>query len=387
MAAALIALLVPDPPGGRATVRDRVADAVAVTVALGYGLTMLRIGDATAAGAAIPWPVDVLLGVLCAVPLATRRRRSLAVLLALLPFGAVSVTATGPILVALFTAAIRHRARLLFALGAAHVGTGVGYFLLQGDPPYPVWVDVVLRAVTGAAAIGWGQFVQAYRRLTASLRAHAARLQAEQHLRVEQARLTERARIAREMHDVLAHRMSLISLHAGALEVRVDARPDEIAVAAGAIRSSAHEALAELRAVVGVAGRPEPPQPGLSDLPDLVASARAAGMRVEFADEVAGDEPPTMVGRTVYRVAQEALTNASKHGSDASATIRLTGRVGEGLRIVVANPHPGTGGRAGRPGGMGLVGIDERVAMAGGRVRYGAEGGEYRIEAWLPWPA
>lgn len=387
MAAALIALLVPDPPGGRATVRDRVADAVAVTVALGYGLTMLRIGDATAAGAAIPWPVDVLLGVLCAVPLATRRRRSLAVLLALLPFGAISVTATGPILVALFTAAIRHRARLLFALGAAHVGTGVGYFLLQGDPPYPVWVDVVLRAVTGAAAIGWGQFVQAYRRLTASLRAHAARLQAEQHLRVEQARLTERARIAREMHDVLAHRMSLISLHAGALEVRVDARPDEIAVAAGAIRSSAHEALAELRAVVGVAGRPEPPQPGLTDVPDLVASAREAGMRVEFTDEVAGDEPPTMVGRTVYRIAQEALTNASRHGSDASATIRLTGRVGEGLRIVVANPHPGTGGRAGRPGGMGLVGIDERVAMAGGRVRYGAEGGEYRVEAWLPWPA
>ncbi|WP_431930096.1 sensor histidine kinase [Micromonospora sp. RP3T] len=387
MAAALIALLVPDPTGDRATVRDRVADAVAVTVALGYGLTMLRIGDATAAGAAIPWPVDVLLGVFCAVPLAMRRRRSSAVLLALLPFGAISVTATGPILVALFTAAIRHRARLLFALGAAHVGTGVGYFLLQGDPPYPVWVDVILRAVTGAAAIGWGQFVRAYRRLTASLRAHAARLQAEQHLRVEQARLTERARIAREMHDVLAHRMSLISLHAGALEVRVDARPDEIAVAAGAIRSSAHEALEELRAVVGVAGRPEPPQPGLTDVPDLVASAREAGMHVEFADEVAGDEPPTMVGRTVYRIAQEALTNASKHGRDASATIRLTGRVGEGLRIVVVNPHPGTGGRPGRPGGMGLVGIDERVAMAGGRVRYGAEGGAYRIEAWLPWPA
>ncbi|MFI2710688.1 sensor histidine kinase [Micromonospora sp. NPDC018662] len=386
MAAALITLLVPDPTGAHAVARDRLADAVAVTVSLGYGLAMLRIGDATAAGAAIPWPVDVLLGVLCAIGLSARRRRPLTVLLTLLPVGAISVTATGPVLVALFTAAIRHRARLLFTLGAAHVGTGVVYFLLQGDPPYPVWVDVVLRAVTGAAAIGWGQFVQAYRRLTTSLRAHAARLQAEQHLRVEQARLTERARIAREMHDVLAHRMSLISLHAGALEVRADARPDEIAVAAGAIRSSAHEALVELRAVVGVAGRPEPPQPGLADVPDLVASARDAGMRVEFADEVTGDEPPTMVGRTVYRIAQEALTNASKHGSDASATIRLAGRVGEGLRIVVANPHPGPGGRAGQPGGMGLVGIDERVAMVGGRVRYGAEGGEYRLEAWLPWP-
>ncbi|QLQ36415.1 sensor histidine kinase [Micromonospora robiginosa] len=385
MAAALFALLVPDPTSDRAVARHRLADAVAVTVALGYGLTMLRIGDATAAGAAIPWPVDVLIGLLCAVPLLFRRRRPVAVLAALLPFGVISVTATGPILVALFTAAIRRRARLVFTLGAVHVGTGVVYFLLQQDPPYPVWVDVVLRAVTGAAAIGWGQFVRAYRRLTESLRAHAARLQAEQHLRVDQARLTERARIAREMHDVLAHRMSLISLHAGALEVRTDARPDEIAIAAGAIRSSAHEALEELRAVVGVANRPEPPQPGLADVPDLVASARAAGMRVEFADEVTADDPPTMVGRTVYRIAQEALTNARRHGSDASAAIRLAGGPGDGLRVVVVNPSSGTGGSADRPGGMGLVGIGERVALAGGRVSHGARGGEYRLEAWLPW--
>ncbi|MFI7211453.1 sensor histidine kinase [Micromonospora maritima] len=386
MAAALFALLVPDPTGDRVTARHRLADTVAVTVALAYGLTMLRIGDATATGAAIPWPVDVLIGVLSAVPLLLRRRRPVPVLVALLPFGAISVTATGPILVALFTAAVRHRARLLFALAAVHVGTGVVYFLLQHDPPYPVWVDVVLRAVTGAAAIGWGQFVQAYRRLTESLRAHAARLQAEQHLRVDQARLTERARIAREMHDVLAHRMSLISLHAGALEVRTDARPDEIAIAAGAIRSSAHEALEELRAVVGVADRPEPPQPGFADVPDLVVSAREAGMRIEYADEVTGDDPPTVLGRTVYRIAQEALTNARRHGSDASAVLRLTGAPGDGLRIVVVNPSPATGGPAGRPGGRGLVGIGERVALAGGRVSHGAEGGRYRLEAWLPWP-
>ncbi|MET8908891.1 histidine kinase [Micromonospora sp. NPDC004551] len=386
MAAALFVLLVPDPASGRAAARNRLADIVAVVMALGYGLVMMPIGDATAAGAAIPWPVDVLLGVVCASALMFRRRWPLAVLLAVLPFGAIAVTATGPILVALFTAAIRYRARLLFALGAAHVNTGVIYFLLQNDAPFSVWVDVVFRSVTAAAAIGWGQFVRAYRRLTAALRSHAARLQAEQQLRVDQARLTERARIAREMHDVLAHRMSLITLHAGALEVRADARPDEIAIAAGAIRSSAHEALEELRAVVGVADRPEPPQPGLADVPDLVASACEAGMRVEFADEVAGDEPPVVLGRTVYRIAQEALTNARKHGSGASAAIRLTGRAGAGLRIVVVNPHGDTSGRAGRLGGMGLLGIRERVALAGGRVKCGPEGGEYRLEVWLPWP-
>src|SRR5690349_16490040 len=123
MSALLFALLVPDSASGRAAARDRLADTVAITVACAYGLFMMRIGDATAAGAAIPWPVDVLIGVLCAVPLLFRRRHSLAVVLVLLPFGMISVTATGPILVALFTAAIRHRARLLAALGAVHVGT------------------------------------------------------------------------------------------------------------------------------------------------------------------------------------------------------------------------------------------------------------------------
>ncbi|GGQ75724.1 two-component sensor histidine kinase [Couchioplanes caeruleus subsp. azureus] len=349
---------------------------------------MVILGDATRPGALIPWQADVALGLGCAAALLLRRRHPLGLTLALLPFGALSVTATGAITLALFTAAIRCRPRLLLLLGAANVGTAGIYYLLHDHPGFAIWVDFVVRGVVTAAAIGWGMFMQAYRRLTASLREHAARLEAEQQLRAEQAKLTERARIAREMHDVVAHRMSLISLHAGALEVRSGVSPQELSIAAGAIRSSAREALTELRAVVGSPhGRPEPPQPGLADMVELVKSARAAGMTVDFVNAVEADEPPTVLGRTAYRIVQEGLTNARKHGSGPAASVRLAGEAGHGLRITIVNPCPDARDTPPPHGGLGLVGIGERVALAGGQVRYGGDRGQFRLEAELPWPA
>jgi signal transduction histidine kinase len=401
MSALLFALLVPEPgdaPGARR--RDRVADGIAVGLALGYGALMVPLGDATKPGAFIPWQADVAIGVLCALALVVRRRHPLLVALALLPFGAVSVMATGAVAVALFTVAVRRRAAVVLWLGAANVATGAGYYLLQDDPPFPLWVDLLLRSVVSAAVVGWGLFVRAHRRLTQSLRDHATRLEAEQHLRVEQARLTERTRIAREMHDVLAHRLSLISLHAGALEVRTDARPEETAVAAAAIRGSAHEALDELRAVFGMlrlrapqpgagdpASRSEPPQPGLGDLPDLVGAARASGMTVDYTCSVPVDGPAVLLGRTAYRFVQEGLTNARKHAPGAGVRVLLDGAAGGELRITVTNPlTPATG--SGIPGsGLGLVGLRERVALAGGRVEHIAEAGSFRLRAWLPWPS
>ncbi|WP_326557556.1 sensor histidine kinase [Micromonospora sp. NBC_01796] len=394
MSALLFALLVPEPAGGsRSARRDRLADAIAIGLACGYGALMVPLGDATAPGAALPWPVDVGIGTLCAFALAVRRRWPLGLALVLLPFGAVSVMATGAITVALFTVAIRCRARVVFLLGAVNVLTGVAYFLLQDHPTYPLWVDVVMRVVISVAAAGWGLFVQAYRGLTRSLREHASRVEADQHLRVEQARLTERARIAREMHDVLAHRMSLVSLHAGALEVRTDARPEEVALAAGAIRASAHEALQELRTVVGVlregaAGRPEPPQPGLADLPDLVESGRATGMTIHYSCRVPPVGPSMVLGRTAYRFVQEGLTNARKHAPGAAVEVQVAGTAGEELRITITNPCAGPSGRPVIPGaGMGLVGLGERVALAGGRVEYGVDRDTFRLRAWLPWSA
>ncbi|GAB2588149.1 two-component sensor histidine kinase [Paractinoplanes abujensis] len=433
MSSLLFALLVPGPPGSRqARLRDRTADVIAVLSALAYGALMVPLGDATSPHAAIPWPADVVIGVACALALVVRRRRPLALCLALLPFGVVSVMATGPTLVALFTVAIRHRARLVLALASVHVGTGVVYYALQSDPPFDLWVDLVLRAVTGLAAVGWGLFLKAYRHLTSSLRAEAANAQAQAEMRMDRARLTERTRIAREMHDVLAHRMSMVSLHAGALEVRTDARPDEIATAARAIRVSSHLALEELRSVIGVLRQPsgdagggdarvagpnahatspskhdvivmlaeglerdalngggrvrvEPPQPRFSDLPDLLTEARSSGMRIDFVSLTPGSVPSVELERTAYRVVQEGLTNARKHAPDGDVEVRLDGGGGHDLRILVTNalPHKPVGDRV--PGsGTGLTGVGERVALAGGRVEYGADGDRFRLEAWLP---
>jgi signal transduction histidine kinase len=390
------ALLVPGPPGDPGTARrDRIAGALAVATAVTYGGLMVLVGDATKAGAAIPWQVDMAIGMLCAVPLFWRRRQPLVVAMALLPFGTVSVMATGPILIALFTVAIRERTSMVLFLGLVHVVAGALYFMLQADPPFPLWLDIVMRTITGLAAVGWGMFLRAYRDLARSLRDQAARLVAEQQWRTQQAQLTERAALAREMHDVLAHRLSMVSLQAGALEVRPDATPGEVATAAGVIRVSAHEALEELRTVIGVLRQnpaaqtaPEPPQPGLANLPDLLAGARAAGMTIGYTCLVPAAGPSPLLGRTAYRLVQEGLTNARKHAPDAEVEVLLDGSPGDDLRIRITNPLTTARAWPRLPGsGTGLIGVGERVALIRGRVEYGPADNRFRLEAWLPWPA
>jgi signal transduction histidine kinase len=272
------------------------------------------------------------------------------------------------------------------------------YFVLQDDPRHPLGVDLAVRGGLVAAALGWGMFARAQRRLVASLRERAARLEAEQRLRVQGARLTERTRIAREMHDVLAHRLSLVSLHAGALEVRTDASGEEVSAAAGVIRTSAHEALRELRTVIGVLrdtsanpldGASDPvdgerPQPGLGDVPALVEAARAAGTPVDYACRLDGLDGAT--ARTVYRTIQEGLTNARKHAPGAPVAVLVDAAPGGGIRVCLTNPAaPGGPAGAGVPGsGTGLVGLAERIALAGGRLEHGPAGDGFRLTVWLP---
>jgi signal transduction histidine kinase len=198
------------------------------------------------------------------------------------------------------------------------------------------------------------------------------------------------------MHDVLAHRISLVSLHAGALEFRSDAPPDEVARAAGVIRESAHEALEDLRQVIGVlresrdGAEPDPPQPTLADLPGLLEESRGAGMHVASDCRVDDlGEVPDVVGRSAYRIVQEGLTNARKHAQGAAVGVRVRGSAGDGLMVEVVNPLPAGRGAGIIPGaGAGIVGLSERASLAGGRLEYGpTDAGEFRLSAWLPWAA
>jgi signal transduction histidine kinase len=245
-------------------------------------------------------------------------------------------------------------------------------------------------------AMLWGMVVRSRRLLVLSLRDRAERAESEQQLRVAQARALERTRIAREMHDVLAHRISLLSLHAGALEIRPDAASADVARAAGVIRASAHQALEDLRQVIGVLREPsaergvERPQPTIAGLPPLVGESRDAGVPVRLDLRV--DDPaevPDGTGRAAYRIVQEALTNARKHAPGAAVCVTVAGAPGKGLRIEVHNGPAAGGAAPPLPGaGTGLIGLAERATLAGGGLRHGADGaGGYALRAWLPWPA
>ena len=177
-------------------------------------------------------------------------------------------------------------------------------------------------------------FIRSQRELMLALRERTRQAEAERDLRVAQARAQERTRIAREMHDVLAHRLSLLSLHAGALEVHPDAPPEEIARAAGVVRASAHQALEDLREVIDVL-RAEPagsetqrPQPTLGDVATSSRSrARpASSVALRAARRRAG--VPAATGRTMYRIVQEGLTNALKHAPGAAVQTTIDGARG-----------------------------------------------------------
>lgn len=387
--------------GGRVqrSVRDWLVDVTAFLLSVSVGL--LVVAEAAAQPAPPPDALlvaDLLLGSLGCLALWWRRRWpvGVALLLAVLGTFADMVAAAG--LISLFTVAVHRRWPDVLLVTAASLATFPVYLAVRPiSDDLALWLFVVMCVALTAAVVAWGMFVRARRQLVLSLRERAVRAETEQLLRVEQAQQLERTRIAREMHDVLAHRLSLLSMHAGALEFRPDAPPAEVARAAGVVRASAHQALEDLREVVGVLREapetavPDRPQPTLDDVPDLLAECRQAGLRVLAEYRVpASPMPPPVTGRTAYRVVQEALTNVRKHAPGAAAVVRLTGAPGVGLSVEVRNPAP-VGDRAHTAlpsSGTGLVGLAERVTLAGGRLEHGwtAEG-DFRLCARLPWPA
>jgi signal transduction histidine kinase len=342
--------------------------------------------------------IDAVLGVPACLLVWVRRRHPLVMGFVAVGLSTVSEAAGGAAAIGLLTVAVHCAPRRTVQVAVFSVFTGAtcGAIYTRGHFDYGTFAFWLVVTI---AVVGFGSFVRARRELLLSLRDRAHRAEDEQHLRVREAQLAERARIAREMHDVLAHRISLLSVHAGALEFNPNASPEEIARAAAVIRVSARAAQEELREVIGVlrtgselVDDVQPPQPTISDLARLVEESQAAGMDVSFKDSLNGGSLSPILGRTVYRVVQEALTNARKHAPGEVVTITLDGDRELGVRAEVVNRPwvgraPTDGEDAGQvESGMGLVGLTERVTLIGGKLM--AEplaGGGFRLLATLPW--
>ena len=336
--------------------------------------------------------LDVGLGLVAFVLVFFRRRWPLAVALAVNAICCVSGFASGPSVLATVSLATRRRWREMALVGSVGFGAAQFYSVSQpAMPDEPFWLNLTINAVMGVAILGWGMYLGSRRELIWTLRHRAERAESEQELRVAQARANERARIAREMHDVLAHRISQVSMHAGALTFREDLTPDEVRTSAGVIREKAHEALTDLRGVLGVLrgadGEPTlAPQPTYADLSELVAVARDSGLQIEFHDRVSAPaEVPDASGRTLYRIVQEGITNARKHAPGALLTIELTGSPDLGLDVVMRNPLGF--GSAMPDSGLGLVGLSERAELRGGRLDHRREGNSFVLHGWIPWAA
>jgi signal transduction histidine kinase len=367
------------PRGEEQRRRDRIVDAAMYFVALAISTATL----ADTWDLHPPWlrPVAVVAVIGTVVALHWRRTHPGAVGIGV---GAVSVLLITAPFVALFNAAIRARGRdLTIAAGLTIASNFSNPLLYRGTQSLELEFGAGL-ALTGAA-LGWGLFVRARRQLVQSLRAQAGR-------EAEEARAAERRRIAREMHDVLAHRLSLLSVHAGALEFNSDAPSEEVAEAAGVIRESARAALDELRGVIGVLREDsaesltQPPQPTLADIPALVEESRAAGMRITAEIEIGDVEPAGAVGRTAYRIVQEGLTNARKHAPGAAVTLTVHAPHGD-LQVEVRSLAPvAVASGPTLPGaGTGLIGLAERVTLAGGELQHGVDPeGAFVLRARLP---
>jgi signal transduction histidine kinase len=366
----------PDEERGR---RDRVVDATMYLVA--FAISTATLVDTWELHP--PWlrPVAIVAVIATVVALRWRRTHPGAVGIGVAAVSVLLITAP---FVALFNAAIRARGGDLAVIaGLTIVSCFTNPLLYRG--PQSLQLEVGAGLGLAGAAIGWGLFVRARRELVRSMREQADRAG-------DEARAAERRRIAREMHDVLAHRLSLLSVHAGALEFHPDAPAEEVAEAAGVIRESARAALDELSGVIGVLREDggesltQPPQPTLADLAALVEESRAAGMRITARVELGDLAPPAAVGRTAYRIVQEGLTNARKHAAGAAVTLTIRAPDRD-LHVEIRSLAPvGVASVSPLPGaGTGLIGLAERVTLAGGELEHGVDpDGAFVLRARLP---
>ncbi|MEV1294111.1 histidine kinase [Pseudonocardia sp. NPDC049635] len=367
-------------------------DVLVTVVVLGAVCTQLsdRFGDSTPAG--------VVLEALPAVLLWARHRHPLPVLVAcaacfvgVLFAGPVTPLSVFALAVAMFTYADHHGRRdtVVACLAVLAVVVPATVLAALGTVQSPVTVQI---AVTIGFAAALGDSTRSRRDYIASITARAVNAEATREIEAVRRVTEERLRIARDLHDVVAHQIAVISLNAGVASANLRDGPPAATEALATIRSAARRVLGDIGDLLAVlrADDDQPPvaRPGLHQLPELVASLAASGLEVTVRRT--GEVPPTLSPATdvvAYRVLQEALTNVLKHGAESRAHVLIAAER-DTLRLLVTNPVDGDDRRrSGAPGGYGLHGIRERASSVRGRVSAEERNGIFRLDVHLPVPA
>ncbi|MDQ0795690.1 sensor histidine kinase [Streptomyces sp. B1I3] len=287
------------------------------------------------------------------------------------------------------------------ALGCSLCAAGLSTLRWPQETPSSNWLQSVFVVVvmTVPFVLAWvlGDSIRTRRAYFSQLEERAARLEREREAQSKVAVAAERARIARELHDVVAHNVSVMVVQADGAAYVMDASPDQARQALETISHTGRQALAEMRRLLGVLRTGDTqesgeyvPQPDVEQIEDLVGQVRQTGLTVDFKIEGTPRPLPSGVELTAYRIVQEALTNTRKHGGpDAGASVRLV-YFDDGLGLLVEDDGRGAahelyedGGADGA--GQGMIGMRERVGMVGGTLDAGPRpGGGFRISALLP---
>jgi signal transduction histidine kinase len=380
------------------TQAKRVGRQGVIDIAIATALAVAGIAEVWASSAFDDDPRALLtLAVLAmTVPLAFRRRWTLPVLVLTLFWATVTSAAwdlfddaavgMGALLVAAYTVAAYSELREAAIGGAILLGWGAAA-MVWDDVPFGdyLFVAIILGGVWAA-----GRTVRSRRQLAVALADKNVLLEHEQEARAKQAVAEERTRIARELHDVVAHNVSVMVVQAGAERRSLGDDRRETREALEAIEQTGRQALTEMRRLLGMLRKDDDelalaPQPSMEHLELLVSQVREAGMPVELEVEGEPEPLPAGVDLSAYRIVQEALTNALKHAGPARALVRVRYRRDElELEIVDDGPGPAVDATNGA-GGHGLIGMRERVSMFGGDLAAGERsGGGYSVHARLP---
>ncbi|MBW8799747.1 MAG: two-component sensor histidine kinase [Streptomyces sp.] len=348
-------------------------------------------------GIRTPDPLSLLLMTLAAAALVFRRHAPKTVLAVT---GAASVVegVTGdpraPVamaaVIALFTVAATTDRRTTLRAGLLTMTVLTTAAMVAGPLPWYAQENLAIFAWTGIGATA-GDAVRSRRAVVQAIRERAERAERTREEEARRRVAEERLRIARDLHDVVAHHIALVNVQAGVAAHVMDKRPDQAKEALGHVREASRSALNELRATVGLlrqSGDPEAPTepaPGLHLLDELADTFRNAGLQVEVARADQGTTLPAAVDLAAYRIIQEALTNVQKHaGPHAKAEVSVV-RVGPHIEVTVLDDGSGEDTAPEEGGGHGLLGMRERVTALRGTLTTGPRyGGGFRVHAILP---